>query len=181
MGNLLKRGVKRERLFEKKEKSFYFSHLKKLYIGHLKMVPPQQQQQEEEERFPLPDLSAAPQIKRKEAFPVAPMAPEKTSKNEWRKGRGHLLPAADALRHLLLRRVPVGPAAARARQALVPLLVARVAHGVVAVPPGRLARAGRPGAAVRALPTSLEKESKHFVRQANGQNNDEVHIVLYTP
>ncbi len=32
-------------------------------MGHLKMVP-QQQQQEEEQRFPLPDLSAAPQIKR---------------------------------------------------------------------------------------------------------------------
>ncbi len=40
MGNLLRRGVKRERLFEKKGKSFYFSHLKKLYMGHLKMVPP---------------------------------------------------------------------------------------------------------------------------------------------
>ncbi len=67
MGNLLKRGVKRERLFEKKEKSFYFSHLKKLYMGHLKMVPPpqqQQQQQQQEQRFPLPDLLAAPQIKR---------------------------------------------------------------------------------------------------------------------
>ncbi len=72
MGNLLRRGVKREILFENKkkevitfhtsnnclweifwegvwkgkdflrknEKSFYFSLLKKLYMGHLKMVPP---------------------------------------------------------------------------------------------------------------------------------------------
>ncbi len=31
--------------------------------GNLKNAPPQQQQQEEEQRFPLPDLSAAPQIK----------------------------------------------------------------------------------------------------------------------
>ncbi len=58
--------MKRERLFEEKGKSFYVSHLKKLYMGHLKMVPPQQQEEEEEEeeqRFPLPDLSASPQIK----------------------------------------------------------------------------------------------------------------------
>ena len=73
MGNLLRRGVKRKILFEKKRKSFYFSHLKKLFMGHLKMVPPQQQQQEEEEqRFPLPDLSASPQIKTKRVCHVCP-------------------------------------------------------------------------------------------------------------
>ncbi len=34
-------------------------------MGQLKMVPPPpHQQQQEEQRFPLPDLSAAPQIKR---------------------------------------------------------------------------------------------------------------------
>ncbi len=39
-------------------------------MGHLKMVPPQQQQQQQEEqRFPLPDLSASPQIKRSEHYP----------------------------------------------------------------------------------------------------------------
>ena len=38
------------------------------------MVPPpqqQQQQQEEEQRFPLPDLSASPQIKREEGRQLA--------------------------------------------------------------------------------------------------------------
>ncbi len=68
MGIVLRRGVKTERLFFKKKKknSFCFSHLKKLYMGHLKKVPPHQEEEEEGEQcFPLPDLSAAPQIKRK--------------------------------------------------------------------------------------------------------------------
>ncbi len=48
------------------DKVFAFTHPKKLFMGTWKIVPPQQQQEEkeeEEERFPLPDLSAAPQIK----------------------------------------------------------------------------------------------------------------------
>ncbi len=47
------------------DKVFALSHPKKLYMGDWKMVPQQQQQQQqdEEQRFPLPDLSAAPQIK----------------------------------------------------------------------------------------------------------------------
>ncbi len=49
--------------------SFAFSHPKKLYMGSWKIVPPQQQQQQQQEQeqcFPLPDLSASPQIKSEE-------------------------------------------------------------------------------------------------------------------
>ena len=68
--------------------------------------------------------------------------------------------ALPALNHLLLGGVPVGPLADGAGEALVPLLVARVADGVVAVPAGGLARARRAGAAVGALATALEKMKK---------------------
>lgn len=68
----------------------------------------------------------------------------------------HSLSAHGALHHLLLGGVPVRAAADGTRQPLVALLVARVAHGVVGVPPGALARARRPGAAVRALAASLK-------------------------
>ncbi len=47
------------------DKVFAFSHPKKLmYMGMQCKNSPQQQQQEEE-RFPLPDLSAAPQTKKR--------------------------------------------------------------------------------------------------------------------
>ncbi len=51
---------------------------KKTVHGNLKNCPPQQQQQEQ--RFPLPDLSAAPQIKKEE---------EKESFFEGETGRQH--------------------------------------------------------------------------------------------
>jgi hypothetical protein len=65
--------------------------------------------------------------------------------------------ALSTLHHFLLGRVSVGAAAAGAGQPLVTLLVAGVAHGVVVVPPGRLARAGGSGTAVCTLATSLQK------------------------
>ncbi len=67
MGNLLRKGVKTERLFEKKRKKFLLFTPKKTVHGTFENAPPQQQQQQEgeEQRFPLPDLSASPQIKRK--------------------------------------------------------------------------------------------------------------------
>ena len=60
--------------------------------------------------------------------------------------------------------MPVGPAADGAGQALVPLLVAGVAHGVVGVPAGGLPGTGGPGAAVSAFAAALEK------KKARGQN-----------
>ncbi len=65
MGFLLRRGVKKKRLFEKKRKKFMLFTPQKTVNGTFENGPPpqQQQQQEEEQRFPLPDLSAAPQIK----------------------------------------------------------------------------------------------------------------------
>ena len=52
--------------------------------------------------------------------------------------------------------MPVGPAAAGAGQALVPLLIAGVADGVVVVPPRGLTGARRPGAAIGAFPAALK-------------------------
>ncbi len=66
MGFLLRRGVKKERLFEKKRKKFLLFTPQKTVHGTFENGPPpqqQQQQQQQEQRFPLPDLSAAPQIK----------------------------------------------------------------------------------------------------------------------
>ena len=77
----------------------------------------------------------------------------------------HVLPAQAALHHLLVGGRPVGAPAQRARVPLVPLLVARVAHGVVRVPSARRARAGRARPAVRAdstaLPTDTILETKN--------------------
>ena len=66
-----------------------------------------------------------------------------------------MFPAGAALYHLPLGGVSVGPATAGAGQALVPLLVAGVAHGVVVVPPAALAGARSLAVTVCAPPASL--------------------------
>lgn len=64
----------------------------------------------------------------------------------------------DALDHLLLGEVPVGLATQRARQTLVALLVARVAHRVVEVPARTGSASRRVGATVTAHPAVLQNE-----------------------
>ena len=83
--------------------------------------------------------------------------PDRVKVQRWQEKNEAFLPfALAALHHLLLSRVPVGPAAAGAGQALVPLLIAGVADGVVVVPPRGLTGARRSGAAIGAFPAALK-------------------------